>query len=943
MTATAHRPGETTEHEAAASIAVDATSRHAMAHDASHYLLVPEGVATPSSTTDVRRLLQYSRDHGKHLTFRSGGTSLSGQSITDGILVDVRKKFRRVEILDDGALVRSQPGATVQHVNNRLLRHRRKLGPDPASEIACTIGGVVANNSSGMACGITQNTYQTLDSLVIVLASGTTIDTADRDADDQLRLLEPELYLGLVALRERVRSNPTSVATIRQQFSMKNTMGYGINSLVDFERPVDILSHLMVGSEGTLGFIASATFRTVELKPHAATGLAVFPDLSAATAALPALVAAGFATIELLDATSLAVAQGLTSVPSQIAGLRVDKHAALLLEHQASTAEELADLRDADRSLLAELNLAAPLDLTTDPSSRSQLWHTRKGLYTAVAEARPSGTSALLEDVVVPVDELLPTCETLIELFEKYSYRKSVIFGHAKDGNIHFMLNETFDDPAKLERYQHFTEEMVELILSRQGSLKAEHGTGRIMAPYVRRQYGEELYSVMQELKQLCDPEGILNPGAVLSDDADSYIHHLKTSPTVEDEVDNCVECGYCEPGCPSKDLTLTPRQRIVLRRDMAAAEARGDHALAAELREAYEYQGVDTCAVDGMCQVACPVNIDTGDLVRRLRQESAGTVTDSLWGAAAKQWGAVSSIGGIGLSVAASLPAAVGIAATNVGRALLGNETIPQYHGALPGGGRRRRPRSSPGAAAVFFPACVGTMFGPEDDAMGGTAAFEALCERVGIEVIVPAGIGSMCCGTPWKSKGLAKGYDTMVESVLPQLWAATRQGELPVVVDASSCTEGLEELRRVAIAAGGAYAELRTMDALEFVVDQVLDGLEVSAPVASIVLHPTCSTERRGISHLLEEIARHVSHDVTTPVSWGCCGFAGDRGMLHPELTASATAAEALEVSAREYDVYASANRTCEIGMTRATGKDYVHILETLEAATRPLDAPP
>ena len=536
--------------------------RFAMAHDASHYLLVPEVVATPHSADDVAALFRASHASGRPLTFRSGGTSLSGQGVTSSVLVDTRKHFQKVRVLDGGQRIRVEPGVTVHQANAHLLRHGTKLGPDPASEIACTIGGVVANNSSGMACGIEQNTYQTLESMIFVLPSGTVIDTAESEADDRLRALEPELHSGLLALRDRVRSRDASVSDIRRQYSMKNTMGYGLNSFLDFDSATRMLEHLIIGSEGTLAFVAETTFRTVEVKPFAATGLLVFPSLSDATAALPALVDTGLATIELMDAQSLRVAQLPSDAPKEIAALSVTEQAAYLIEFQASTAGDLARQVGAADAVLGEL--AEGFTLTADPAERAALWHTRKGLFTTVAGARPSGTTALLEDIVVPVGELLPTCESLTDLFAEHNYEGSVIFGHAKDGNIHFMLNERFDDPQLLLRYERFTESMVDLVLHHGGSLKAEHGTGRIMAPFVERQFGTELYDVMVGVKRLCDPTGMLNPGVLLTDDPASHLKDLKSTPTVEHEVDRCVECGYCEPGCPSKNVTMTPRQRIV-------------------------------------------------------------------------------------------------------------------------------------------------------------------------------------------------------------------------------------------------------------------------------------------------------------------------------------------------------------------------------------------
>lgn len=918
--------------------------RFAHAHDASHYLLIPDAVLSPSDAAGVARVFDAVRAAGRTLTFRSGGTSLSGQGVSGDILVDTRSNFRDIRVEDDGAIVRVGPGATVRQVNTRLARYRRKLGPDPASEIACTIGGVIANNSSGMACGITENSYQTVDSLLLVLPSGTILDTAASDAGERLRAAEPQIAVGLLALRHRLLDSPEHVDFVRQQFAMKNTMGYGLNALLDFDDPVRILEHLVIGSEGTLAFVAEARFRTIEVRPQIATGLLVFETLAAAMAALPELAAQNLATIELMDAASLRVAQTLSDVPAAIAEIDVAAHAALLVEVHATDADDLAGASDAVLGRFAELPLAIAPTLTTDAAERASLWHVRKGLYTAIAGARPSGTTALLEDIVVPVDRLLVTCERLIELFEKHGYEGSVIFGHAKDGNVHFLLNERFDDPASVARYQRFTADLVDLVLGQHGSLKAEHGTGRIMAPFVRRQYGDELTDIMWAIKRLLDPSGILNPGVVLSDDPDSYLHDLKRVPKIEDEVDRCVECGYCEPTCPSKSITLTPRQRIVLRRDMAWAEEQGDDALLADLRKDYDYDGVQTCAVDGMCAVACPVDINTGDLVRRLRAEEAGKVEDALWGTAAKHWGAVTKVGGVALTIADALPAPLVRGVTELARAVIGSDTVPLYDAGLPrGGSAPPQPVSPADAQAVFFGACIGTMFGAEEDGHGSRDAVQALLTRGGIAYVVPDDAGGLCCGTPWKSKGQLTGYDLMTDRVLASLWEASKHGALPIVCDAASCTEGLHVMLAKSVAERPEYAALRIEDATTFVAREVLPRLIVRDRLGSIALHPTCSTTALGATGALTEIARAVAEDVFIPEGWGCCAFAGDRGMLHPELTESATAVESSEIAIAEadrdgFDAFVSANRTCEIGMTRATGRPYRHIVEVLEELTRP-----
>lgn len=907
----------------------------ARAHDASHYLLHPQALATPRDVTGVAEVMRACTRLGVPLTFRSGGTSLSGQALSDSVLVDTRAGFTGIEVLDGGSRVRVQPGATVRAVNARLAPYAAALGPDPASEVACTLGGVIANNSSGMQCGTERNTYRTLESMVVVLPSGTVLDTAAADADAVLRAAEPDLHDGLLALRDRVRGSAESVATLERLFALKNTMGYGLNSLLDHDTPAEMLARLMIGSEGTLGFVASAVFRTVPVRTHAATGLLVMDDLPTAAAIVPDLLATGVVTAEMLDAAALRVAQQDPGCPAQIAGLEVHDHAALLVELQGSSAEELEEARRAAEPGLAALPLAQAAELTGVAADRAAMWRTRKGLYSAVAAARPQGTNALLEDVAVPIASLADMCRGLTGLFETHSYEGSVVFGHARDGNLHFLLNERFDDEQALRRYEDFTTDMVDLVLGLGGTLKAEHGTGRIMAPFVERQYGAELTDVMRQVKRLFDPAGTLNPGSVLTDDPDLWLRDLKTAPPVEEEVDHCVECGFCEPVCPSRAITLTPRQRIVLRREVADARARGDHELAASLEADYEYDGLETCAADGMCATACPVLINTGDLVKRLRAEDPPG--DRAWTAAAGHWDRTTRAASAGLTLASRAPG-LASAASRLGRRVVDTDVLPQYDRGLDRGGSRRMVLQAPEADAVLFAACVGTMFGG-----GADDAFRALCSRAGIRLRTPDDLPSLCCGTPWKSKGHLDGYERMGSLVRDSLDRATDGGRLPVVVDASSCAEGVRGLfeRRAPDTPGpGEPIGREVLDAVTFVREHVLPRLTVSHRVPAVVVHPTCSSTAMGTTDDLVALAEAVSDDVRVPVAWGCCAFAGDRGLLHPELTASATEPESAEVAAMDLPAgaaYVSGNRTCEIGMSRATGESYVHVLEVLERATR------
>ena len=914
-----------------------------MAHDASHYLLQPRVVVTARDGGDVAEAVRLAARHGVPVTFRSGGTSLSGQAQTDGVLIDTRRGFRGVEVLDAGARVRCQPGATVRAVNAALAPYGRALGPDPASEVACTIGGVVANNSSGMSCGTTANTYRTLAGLEVVLLSGTRIDTAAPDADERLRAAEPELFEGLQRLRDRVRGNPDSVRRITHQFAMKNTMGYGVNAFLDFDTPAEILAHLMVGSEGTLGFILSATFNTVPNYAHLATTLLVFDRIDHATAALPGLVAAGAATAELMDAASLRVAQSLATVVPALVGLDVAEHTALLVEARAEEAAELAGTVAGLSRIVAGLGgltpLPKPYAFSTDAIERAQAWVVRKGLYTAVAGARPPGSTALLEDVVVPMPALTGTVGEIQALCGRHGYDDAVIFGHAKDANLHFMINPDLRDPAQVETYARFSDELVDLVLAADGSLKAEHGTGRAMAPFVERQYGPELYEVMREVKRLLDPDGVLNPGVIITSDPQAHMAELKTPELVDPLVDRCVECGYCEPSCPSKDVTTTPRQRIALLRDVAAGVP--------GIEPDYSYAAVQTCAADSLCLLACPVSIDTGVFMKQHRREAQPAVAQRIGVGLAEHWKPTLTTLRAGLTVADKVPGGVLAAVTDAVRKVLPTDLVPRAGDDLPGPGRSRSklPTGTEPAEAVFFASCMGELFEPsEGDAAPGPArAFLALCERAGVGVRLPDDLPSLCCGTVWRSKGLVDGASAMAVRTATSLLRASEDGRLPVVCEASSCTHGLHSLHHdLEVAGETGLAErvsaLTVLDSSAFVDERVLPALDVPRRLGRVVLHPTCSDRHAGDVEHLRRVAAACADEVVIPFDAGCCAFAGDRGLLHPELTASATAREAAEVRSGAFDAYLSSNRTCELGMTRATGHDYRHAIELLEELTRP-----
>jgi D-lactate dehydrogenase len=918
----------------------------AYASDASFYRLIPRAVVQPRTIGEVQALFRVSHESRIPLTFRAGGTSLSGQAITDGILVDVGRYWRRVVVEAGGKHVRVEPGVIGAHVNHALRPYRVKLGPDPASINAARVGGILANNSSGMCCGVAQNAYHTLRALTFVLPSGTVIDTAAPGADETFREEEPRLAAGLLDLRRRIEGEPGLRERIRAKYRTKNTTGYSLNAFLDFGRPVEIFRHLLIGSEGTLAFLAEAVLDTVPDLPVRYTGLLLFPGLHAACAAILPLRDAGATALELMDRAALASVEEQAGMPSALRTLPREA-ATLRAEFQAADAAERPALEAQAGRAVASLRLVEPARFTHEPGEQAQLWRIRQGMFPSVGAVREPATTVIIEDVAFPIERLADAAMDLTGLFAKHGYDRAIIFGHAKDGNLHFVITQSFNDQAAVDRYARFMDDLVRLVVERHdGALKAEHGTGRNMAPFVQAEWGGEAYAIMRRLKELADPEGLLNPGVIVNPDPRAHLLDLKRMPVVEEEVDKCIECGFCEPKCPSRDLTLTPRQRIVVRREMARLRESGpDGDRLAALEADFPYMALDTCAVDGLCATACPVGIDTGQLTRRLRRLRHSPAAQARAEGVAERFLLVERTARLGLRAGHLIQALLGPGAmpglTRRMRALT-RWPLPRWSGDMPRPAPAQLPRTRrPRARAVYFPSCVSRVMGPLPGEPGEPTlpeAFVTVAERAGMPLFIPSDVAGVCCGVPFSSKGYDRGHRVAVNRAIERLWSWSDQGRLPVMVDTSPCSYGLATCRASLTPDNQErFDRLELLDSVAFVHDQLLPRLAVRRRVRSVALHPVCSVIKSGLTPKLEGIGRACSDAVTVPLEAGCCGFAGDRGFLFPELTLAATLGEAAEVRARPHDGYYSSSRTCEIGLTRATGRVYRSHIHLVDYATR------
>ena len=906
--------------------------------DGSLYRLIPKVVVKVDSEDEMRRILALAHQHQTPVTFRAAGTSLSGQAVTDSVLLQLGDGWRGWKIGPEAATISLQPGLIGGHANRYLAPYRRKIGPDPASINTCQIGGIAANNASGMCCGTAQNSYQTLKSVRVMLADGAVLDTNDPASREAFRASHSPLLDQLATLGQRTRADTALADRIRTKFKIKNTCGYSLNALVDYEDPFEILQHLMIGSEGTLGFIAEITYHTVEEHSHKATALMIFPDIKIACEAVAVLKSQPVAAVELMDRASIRSVEEKPGMPSYFKTLP-ETAAALLVETRAMDPANLTAQVEIITAALTLTPTLLPFQFTDRPEEFTRLWAIRQGLFPSVGAARATGTTVIIEDVAVPVPQLAAMTLDLQRLFDQHGYTGSIIFGHALEGNLHFVITPNFANPAETERYKNFMDDVCKMIVHQyDGSLKAEHGTGRNIAPFVELEWGQQAYQLMREIKTLFDPHQLLNPGVILNDDPEAHLKNIKPMAAVDPLVDKCIECGFCEPNCPSRALTLSPRQRIVGLREMARLRAAGeDTSRLRALSESYEYQGVETCAADSLCSLTCPVGINTGTMMLQLRAQQRGTLGNWIGGRVASQFSAVTAATRLGLAAASLSQRILGNsiqgAITGAFRKLSGNR-LPLWNRYLPTGGALpaadanttpNRPR------VVYFPSCASRSMGPaqgdsEPDALPVKTA--ALLRKAGFEVVLPDHSTALCCGQPFGSKGLPEQADAKQREVEQALLKASRNGQDPIVIDTSPCSLRLKRNQQ--------QLGLTVYDITEFLHDFVMARLTLRKLPETVALHPTCSTTNMGLQTKLKTIAEACAATVVVPDRVSCCGWAGDKGFTHPELNASALRDLKAALPDDCQSGY-STSRTCEIGLSLHSGRYYRSIVYLVDRCSQ------
>lgn len=941
-------------------IYTDPLTRLAYGTDASFYRYIPEIVARAHTEDEVALIMRLAALYQIGITFRASGTSLSGQTSSDSVLVLLGDGFLAAQILNSGAQIKLKPMVIGQHANAMLAAFARKIGPDPASINTARIGGISANNSSGMCCGTQDNSYHTLDSMRVILADGAILDTSDIKSIASFRKTHHDFLINISKLRDKILSNKILEEKIRHKYRLKNTTGYGINALLDFSDPIDILIHLMIGSEGTLGFISEITFNTVPDYPHKASALVYFESLEDCCHAVTALRGANTSAVKIVDAVELLDARSIICVGAHKPGLPdffyapiAADAACLLIETRAEDANLLdANIKAIDK-ILAQNNYHAHTKFSTDIKLCDLYWSVRKGLLPIIGAARALGTNVLTEDVAIPVERLAEGVRALTQLLLDHHYHEGMIMGHALEGNLHFILTPLIDSSAEIARYSAFMEALTQLVaVDLGGSLKGEHGTGRNIAPFVEREWGLDAYDIMCQIKELFDPKRILNPEVIISKNKNLHLENIKTMPAADPLIDTCIECGFCEPACPSNGLSLTPRQRIVIWRRIqylrgALAKTEVQIQELAYYEKHFPYQGIDTCATTGMCAQRCPVGINTGSLIKKIKQ--ASSKNSRLLSMAEKNMHLACASSRLGLKI-------ISIIGTKHIHKITHKlhqafKSIPIIPESLPKSARNWQPlvdkinhgnkdnnkdndkNNDDKQQVVYFVSCVNRVLGDHINTQESIVEHTLrLFDKAGFNAIFPKEMASLCCGQPFDSVGAKQIGERAQNRLNNALLAASKQGKYPVYLDNSPCASRIKEAQ----AAGLIDACLILYDSASFLKEHVINQLNIQQQDTPLVLHIPCSATKMGVSEDLIKLAQACSKNVSVP-DIACCGFAGNKGFTLPELNANALRNLKNEIpKGCQHGV--SMSTTCQIGLSNHAGISYQSIEALLDECSTP-----
>ncbi|MHB9287130.1 FAD-binding and (Fe-S)-binding domain-containing protein [Halobacteriales archaeon Cl-PHB] len=874
------------------------TTRRLYSTDASIYQVEPAGVVAPASRADVRAVVEFARSQGTSVVARGAGSSLTGNAVGEGIVVDTSRYFDDVLAVDpETGTARVQPGVVLDELNQKLAEHELYFPPDPSTSSTCTIGGMVANDAAGPHSVRHGTTRDNVRAVECVLADGSVVEFDDREGETLREALAGESREAAVheTLLD-VRQSLADEIDERYPDVERNSSGYDLRSAAAADGSWADLSKLVVGSEGTLAFITEVTLELTERPETRAAALCFYEDVVGAAAAVAPSLEADPSAVELIDDEVLGYARdawGLDLVPP-------DAGAALLLEVETTPTAQEEAVDAAVAAATTEEFLGAERALTE--TAQDRLWKVRKA-SNPLLNRRPGDEQALsfVEDAAIPPAQLPDYLRAVREILVAHDLDASV-FGHAGQGVLHVKPFLNLKTEADRERLRSVSEAVHEVVLDHGGCVSGEHGDGRLRSQYLEDMYGEAVYGAFQRVKDAFDPEDVFNPAKIVpADDGDlaAVDDHLRyegydpqeveTALDFDDEegfaslVEQCNGCSKCrtmEGGtmCPSyrgaeTEVTSTRGRANALRE--AIDGDLGEDALTSDW---FEEEVLDRCLACKACETECPTGVDLAKLkteVKHQKHQEDGIPLRS------RLFGNVRTLNRLGSALA---PLANRLAALGPGRVvaekLLGidrRRTLPEFasesfldwvaaHDPATTAGDRGR--------VALFPDCYMAYNHPAV----GKAAVRVL-EALGYAVEVP---DVNCCGRPALSQGMVDHASDDADANVDRLQEYA-EADVPVITVEPSCASALAEYDDLLADAGGVPEASATV--ASFLYDRVAAGdlelpvSETDEPAERVAFHGHCHTGAKGWDHAPVALLRQAGYAVE-PVDSTCCGMAGSFG---------------------------------------------------------------